>query len=173
VSFGIFLKTLLIKMIVSPIHKELWILGATICTPHAPKCKKCPLNKNCLSAFNVTANRKMKCSIPKKVIPMNFSLIQTEESVLLVKNETDSIWKNLWLPFESKQLKNCIKKFQLISAKEIQHELTHRRLELKLNIYLSSKESEINSNQQYKWIKKDRIVKYGLPKPISKAIDEL
>ena len=148
-------------------------LGATICTPKKPKCNQCPLNKNCLSAFNEMPLIKKKSATPKQVIPMNFSLIQTKQSVLLTKNEVGSIWKNLWLPFESEKLENNVKKFQLSSTYEIQHELTHRRLKLKFNIYSSSKESQINTNQQYKWIKKDKINAYGLPKPISTMINEL
>jgi hypothetical protein len=38
---------------------------------------------------------------------------------------------------------------------------------------MSSKELKIETNQQYKWIKKDRIDEHGLPKPISKVINEL
>ena len=148
-------------------------LGATICTPSNPSCKDCPINTQCLSAFKITPDRKRKAAAAKKVIPMDLSLIQTKQSILLVKNEAASIWKNLWLPFESKLLKNYIQNFKLTSAQEIRHELTHRRLDLRLKIYLSSKESQINTNQQYKWIKKDRIDEYGLPKPISKAIKQL
>jgi len=51
--------------------------------------------------------------------------------------------------------------------------LTHRRLEINLKTYSSLKEQEIETNQTYKWIKKDRIEEYGLPKPISKVIKEL
>ena len=104
---------------------------------------------------------------------MNLSLIQTEKSLLLVKNETDSIWRNLWLPFESRSLKNYLKSFKLVANQKINHELTHRRLEINLKIYTSTKELEIKTNQTYKWIKKDRIEEYGLPKPISKVIKEL
>ena len=93
--------------------------------------------------------------------------------MLLAKNETESIWKNLWLPFKSVSLKNYIQDFQLVSTQEIQHELTHRRLKIILNTYITSDELKINTNQQYKWIKKDRIDDYGLPKPITKVISEL
>ncbi len=147
-------------------------LGATICTPTNPSCKNCPLQNQCESAFNVTINNK-KVSKLKKVIPMNLSLIQTKDSLLLVKNEDSSIWKNLWIPFESRSLKNNASGFKLISSQEIQHELTHRVLNINLNTYLSKRESKIKTNKKYKWIKKDRIDQYGLPKPISKVINEL
>ena len=148
-------------------------LGATICTPSNPSCSKCPVSSQCLSAFKVRSVKKNKAVRVKKVIVMNLSLIQTKKSLLLVKNETDSIWKNLWLPFQSGSIKNHIKNFKLTANKKINHELTHRKLEINLKTYSSAKELEIKTNQTYKWIKKDRIEEYGLPKPFSKVIKEL
>ena len=148
-------------------------LGATICTPSKPSCNECPVNSHCLSAFKVSPIKKNKVASTKKVISMNLSLIQTKKSLLLAKNETESIWKNLWLPFKSVSLKNHVQDFQLISTQEIQHELTHRKLKINLNTYMTSDELKIKTNLQYKWIKKDRIDEYGLPKPISKVISEL
>ena len=148
-------------------------LGATICTPSNPSCSKCPVSSQCLSAFKVRSVKKNKAVRVKKVIVMNLSLIQTEKSLLLMKNETDSIWKNLWLPFQSGSIKNHIKNFKLTANQKINHELTHRKLEINLKTYSSAKELEIKTNQTYKWIKKDRIEEYGLPKPISKVIKEL
>ena len=148
-------------------------LGATICTPSNPSCSKCPVSSQCLSAFKVRSVKKNKAVRVKKVIVMNLSLIQTKKSLLLMKNETDSIWKNLWLPFQSGFIKNHIKNFKLTANQKINHELTHRKLEINLKTYSSAKEVEIKTNQIYKWIKKDRIEEYGLPKPISKVIKEL
>jgi len=148
-------------------------LGATICTPTNPSCKDCPVQNQCASAFNITINKNKRVAKLKKIIPMNLSLIQTKDSLLLVKNEDSSIWKNLWIPFETRSLKNYAGVFKLTSSQEIQHELTHRVLNINLNTYLSESESKINTNKKYKWIKKDRIDQYGLPKPISKVINEL
>jgi len=148
-------------------------LGATICTPTNPSCSICPVNSHCLSAFKVKSIKKNKAVSVKKVIVMNLSLVQTDQSFLLAKNEVDSIWKNLWLPFNSESLKNYAQNFKLISNQKIKHELTHRTLEINLKTYFSLKESEIETNQTYQWIKKDRIDEYGLPKPITKVIKEL
>ena len=148
-------------------------LGATLCKPSNPSCEECPVNSQCLSAFNVSAVKKNKKASVKKVIEMNLSLIQTKKSLLLAKNETDLIWKNLWLPFDSGSIKNHIRNFKLATTQKIKHELTHRTLEINLKTYSALKELEIETNQTYKWIKKDRIEQYGLPKPISKAIKEL
>ena len=148
-------------------------LGATICSPSNPSCGECPISSECLSAFKVDSVKKNKISVAKKVISMNLSLIQTEKSLLLAKNEASSIWKNLWLPFDTESVKNDIKKFKLIADQKINHELTHRKLEINLRTYVSLKELKIETNQTYKWIKKDRIDDYGLPKPISNVIKEL
>ena len=148
-------------------------LGATICTPANPSCGICPVNSQCLSAFKVKSIKKNKAVSAKKVIVMNLSLVQTDQSFLLAKNEVDSIWMNLWLPFNSESLKNYAQNFKLISNQKIKHELTHRTLEINLKTYFSLKESEIETNQTYQWIKKDRIDEYGLPKPITKVIKEL
>ncbi len=148
-------------------------LGATVCSPTNPSCKDCPVQNQCMSAFNVTINKKRKVTQLKKVIPMNLSLIQTEDSLLLVKNEASSIWNNLWIPFESRSLEGYLNNFELTSSQKIQHELSHRKLNINLNTYISANESEIKTNKKYKWIKKDRISEYGLPKPISKVINEL
>jgi A/G-specific adenine glycosylase len=148
-------------------------LGATICTPTNPSCSICPVNSQCLSAFKVKSIKKNKVVSAKKVIVMNLSLVRTDKSFLLTKNEVDSIWKNLWLPFNSVSLKNYAQNFELISNQKIKHELTHRTLEIHLKTYFSSKEYEIKTNQRYQWIKKDRIDEYGLPKPITKVIKEL
>ncbi len=148
-------------------------LGATICTPTNPSCGICPVSSQCLSAFKVKSIKKNKAVSAKKVIVMNLSLVQTDQSFLLAKNEVDSIWKNLWLPFNSESLKNYAQNFKLISNQKIKHELTHRTLEINLKTYFSLKESEIETNQTYQWIKKDRIDEYGLPKPITKVIKEL
>ena len=148
-------------------------LGATICSPSNPSCGECPISSQCFSAFKVDSVKKNKISVAKKVISMNLSLIQTEKSLLLAKNEASSIWKNLWLPFDTESVKNDIKKFKLIADQKINHELTHRKLEINLRTYISLKELKIETNQTYKWIKKDRIDDYGLPKPISNVIKEL
>jgi len=120
-------------------------LGATICTPSNPSCSKCPVSSQCLSAFKVRSVKKNKAVRVKKVIVMNLSLIQTKKSLLLVKNETDSIWKNLWLPFQSGSIKNHIKNFKLTANQKINHELTHRKLEINLKTYSSAKEVEIKT----------------------------
>ena len=149
-------------------------LGATVCTKANPTCYACPLNENCMSAFQVsqqvTINKKAK---NKKVILMKFALVQTKKSLLLTKNNTESIWNSLWVPFDNSKIKSHANKLELKSNEKFRHELTHRSLDLDVNIYFSPKEFKLDTNQKYEWIKKDRIEDYGMPQPITKLIQQL
>ena len=63
--------------------------------------------------------------------------------------------------------------FGIVQIEQISHQLTHRVLDLSINIYKSEKEFKIQTNKNYKWIKKDKIKEYGIPKPINKLMNEL
>ena len=148
-------------------------LGATVCTKANPRCNACPLSKNCLSAFEVPQHVNVKKTKSKKIILMSFALVQTKKSLLLTKNDADSIWSSLWIPFENSKMQSHANKLELTSNEKFRHELTHRSLDLDVNIYFSTREFRLDTNQKYEWIKKDRIDDYGLPKPISNVIKEL
>ena len=148
-------------------------LGATVCTKANPRCNACPLSKNCLSAFEVPQHVNVKKTKSKKIILMSFALVQTKKSLLLTKNDADSIWSSLWIPFENSKMQSHANKLELTSNEKFRHELTHRSLDLDVNIYFSTKEFRLDTNQKYEWIKKDRIEDYGMPKPITKLIQQL
>ena len=119
-------------------------LGATICTPSKPSCNECPVSSHCLSAFKVSPIKRNKVASTKKVISMN--LHPNQKSLLLVKNETESILKTFGFHLNL-FLKNYVQDFQLIGTQEIQHELTHRKLKINLNTYMTSDELKIKTNR--------------------------
>ena len=148
-------------------------LGATVCTQANPLCQTCPLNKDCKSAFSVKPQIKNKTAKAKMTIAMDWSLVLTNHSFLLAKNEESSIWDHLWIPFDDAIIAVHTSKLQLLKQERIRHELTHRSLNLLINIYVSPKEFKIKTNQKYEWIKKDRIQAYGTPQPITKLMSQL
>jgi A/G-specific adenine glycosylase len=148
-------------------------IGATVCTKANPSCQVCPLNEDCMSAFNVEVEVKNNNKKPKKIMMMAFAIVQTEQSFLFRKNEMNSIWSSLWLPFDQLAMKSYMKELKLTQNEKFRHELTHRSLDLNVNVYFSSKEFDLDTNQKYEWIKKDRIDDYGMPKPITKLIQQL
>jgi len=148
-------------------------IGAKVCTKANPSCQVCPLNEDCMSAFNVEVEVKNNNKKPKKIMMMAFAIVQTEQSFLFRKNEMNSIWSSLWLPFDQLAMKSYMKELKLTQNEKFRHELTHRSLDLNVNVYFSSKEFDLDTNQKYEWIKKDRIDNYGMPKPITKLIQQL
>ena len=106
-------------------------------------------------------------------IAMDLSLVLTNHSFLLAKNEEGSIWNHLWIPFDDSIIALHASKLRLLKQERIRHELTHRTLHLSINIYISPKEFKIKTNQKYEWIKKDRIQDYGTPQPITKLMSQL
>jgi len=148
-------------------------LGATVCSPSNPNCTQCPIKIECESAFKVKPQVKLARKDTKKVVSIEFALFQTSAAVLLSKNIEGSIWNNLWLPFERMALQNMEDEVTYMEQIKMTHELTHRTFKLTFHIFKSSKQFKPRTNQQYEWVKKDRIEFYGMPKPITKVISQL
>lgn len=76
-------------------------LGATVCTPSAPKCDNCPLIRQCFaSAQGLTAALPVKS---KKIVVkerwFNYFFLQYEDTVWIEKRGSGDIWENLHQPF--------------------------------------------------------------------------
>lgn len=73
-------------------------LGATICKRSKPKCKSCPLQKNCKAyaenKTNLLPTPKPKKTIPKKETTM--LIIRMGNEILLQKRPQTGIWAGLW-----------------------------------------------------------------------------
>ena len=73
-------------------------IGATLCTPKAPLCPECPLNKNCLAFkendFQLPSSKKPI----KKDVYLEFSLYKDGPRYFLAQTEALGFWKKLWMP---------------------------------------------------------------------------
>ena len=147
-------------------------LGATICSARSPKCINCPVNNSCINSFkNFEMKAKTKKERPKKKI--SFVLAYSEDSFLLFKKNGNSFWQSLWVPYDkdSHNESNLFK--QPIKRKKINfnHLLSHLELDITVEKFEYKRPFEIKTNLEYKWINKDRIHNYGLPKPIKTIIE--
>lgn len=122
-------------------------LGALICTPRQPNCRKCPLNNSCAAlASKKTTLIPFKTGKQKPVQKyFNYAFILKGNECLLYKR-TSGIWKNLYEPplMETNQraewteiLERLKEEYSLPLRKlvvipepvyETQHQLTHRRI---------------------------------------------
>jgi len=147
-------------------------LGANVCLKQEPKCVNCPLNKNCLSAFKASESIAAKRPLQKKKINLKFYLFRDQESFLAQKNETLSIWNGLWiLPTEIPQnYKNICKNFEEI---KITHQLSHRILNIMFIVCRIDELITPLTNHQCKTVKINNYSSLGMPKPITKLLEEL
>lgn len=156
-------------------------LGATICKKQ-PLCEQCPQQSDC-QAFE----QQLTDTIPLKtrrikVKKRHMHLLHLEhdgDSFLIQRGEGD-IWAQMWcLPelLDSEAIDawcdtHCgLPDAAIESERTIQHQLTHRRLHIKISrIRLKTKPKKL-SKLKGVWYKKDKFIG-GLPKPINQLIKE-
>jgi A/G-specific adenine glycosylase len=142
-------------------------IGATLCTPQNPECSRCPLSANCNSAFLKTETIKSKKIIDLKTIKMELSLFEADQEILLRKIEDQEIWRGLWsLPYTN-EYSSKIRSYKI---DKIKHRLSHRILEININLKKVTKKFIPKNNFQYQWVKVNDVENIALPKPIKKII---
>ncbi|MDG2434501.1 MAG: A/G-specific adenine glycosylase [Gammaproteobacteria bacterium] len=159
-------------------------LGATICLPRNPNCKKCPCIIDCF-AYQEDLTDSLptkKVSKEKKSVSENILIIKFEDgSFLLEKRHNDGIWGGLWslpqLNIKEDPLiwcKNNLSNRVILSKKleAIKHTFSHYHLNMHpTEINLEGKFT--NPNKRIQSFKKSDINKLGLAAPIKKIINSL
>lgn len=87
----------------SRFNQAMMELGATICTPRAPRCESCPLSRDCAAhAWADVESYPRPEPKPKTVaVRLVTALIEAEGQVLLEQVTSGAFWRGLWLfPFE-------------------------------------------------------------------------
>ena len=79
-------------------NQALMELGATVCTPHAPKCTQCPLADLCVAySLGVQAERPVKT--PKAEIPhhtVTAAILQRDGQVLIAQRPPEGLLGGMW-----------------------------------------------------------------------------
>ena len=147
-------------------------LGATKCVSRNPSCEECPLVESCQSAFkDFKLNKKDKKD--KSIKKIFFTLAHSKESFLLFKKNEKTFWESLWVPYDNQNQKksNIFKEPYKSSTKNFNHALSHMNLDITIEIFDYKTPFKINTNLEHKWVNKDQINKFGLPKPIKTIIE--
>ena len=128
-------------------------IGATLCTPKAPLCPECPLNRNCL-AFKKNDFRLPSTKKPiKKDVYLEFSLYKDGPRYFLAQTEALGFWKKLWMPPVK-----IVNKFNATSK----HALSHRHIHFRFKQI-----TNLPTDMKGKWFSKKDLANIALPKPIS------
>ena len=147
-------------------------LGATHCSKSKPDCDVCPVSNDCYSAFEkFTSNTSLKKAIQKPTVKLNLILPYTKNEILMHKKKACEYWESLWIPIDGNEIK--IKGKQKYSKIKINHPLSHLNLDMKIKAFEIDKKYDLDSNLEYKWIKKSKVNEYAMPTPIKKVVSAL
>ena len=152
-------------------------LGATICVPHKPHCKSCPVSRNCKSnLYNDQASFPQKKA--KKIRPeksLAFLIYRNNKGgVYLTKRPKKGVWAGLWSFEECEDtetaITSAIKEHNLeasilFSLPKFKHSFTHYHLWIRPIIVNSPglKKGYYSTNQ----------LALGIPAPVKKIISML
>ena len=147
-------------------------LGATHCSKSKPNCNVCPVSNDCYSAFKEVSNKaSLRKAIQKPTVKLNFILPYTKNEILMHKKQAPEYWESLWIPIDGNEVK--IKGNQRYSKIKVNHPLSHLNLDMKIKAFEIDKKYDLDSNLEYKWIKKSKVNEYAMPTPIKKVVSAL
>jgi len=147
-------------------------LGATHCSKSRPDCDLCPVSNDCGSAFEEIPNKEnLRKTIQKPTVKLNFILPHTRNEVLMHKKKASEYWESLWIPVDGNEVK--IKSNQKHSKIKVNHPLSHLNLDMKIKTFEIDKKYDLDTNLEYKWIKKSKVDEYAMPTPIKKVVSAL
>jgi A/G-specific adenine glycosylase len=147
-------------------------LGATHCSKSRPRCDLCPVSNDCYSAFEEVTNKvSLRKAIQKPTVKLNFILPYTKNEILMHKKQASEYWESLWIPIDGNEVK--IKGDQKYSKIRVNHPLSHLNLDMKIKAFEIDKKYDLETNLEYKWIKKSKVNEYAMPTPIKKVVSTL
>jgi A/G-specific adenine glycosylase len=167
-------------------NSALMELGATICTPRAPKCPSCPLRKFCKAA-----KTGLQDSIPqpRKTKPTpeftRWTICISQSNRWLIERRPDKgRWARLW-QFPTIEAKNGNPTPAIIAHQigipirnlrpigELRHALTHRKYIFKAFTAKASGSDTIKSGPTRRWINLSELNSYPLSRPQTKIAEML
>lgn len=148
------------------INQAFMELGATICTPLAPTCFLCPLQKNCV-AYKESLISDLPLKKPKRnneIWQWNVEIFEKNGKLAFIKNEyAPFLKKQLILPGKVQKKALAPKKF------DFQHAITHHKIYVKITRKRSKFSKKQNDN--FVWISRKQLKEKVPLSLIQKAID--
>lgn len=155
-------------------------LGATVCTPSAPKCTKCPFSNQCTALKNnmieLLPIKSKKIVVKQRYF--NYIILQHNDNIWVHKRQKGDIWENLHEPYliETTQpadietllnnpLLTHIHPNRLKFITQSKQKLTHQQLNTTFYLLIINDLSEINITHGW-WINNHVIKKIAFPKTL-------
>jgi A/G-specific adenine glycosylase len=170
-------ERLLPKKRVGDFNSALMELGATLCTPRAPKCLLCPVQKHC-AAFAAGVAEKIPAPPQKKIRPIErrWTLAITHKNRWLIEQRPPrGRWASMWQfitiaadkaqpTAESLSQRLGLKLCDLRPLGSLQHDLTHRRYEFQVLVCRAARAPAALPKDR-RWVGLDGLSDFPLPRP--------
>ena len=170
-------EELLPKKRVGDFNSALMELGATICTPRAPKCLLCPVQKHCAAlAANIVDQIPPRPARKIRPIERRWTLaIKNQNRYLIEQRPPRGRWASMWQfitieaqdkspTAESLSQRVGVKLCDLRRIGALQHDLTHRRYQFEV-LSCRAKSSKKVLPQSRRWVGLDGLSDFPLPRP--------
>lgn len=162
-------------------------LGATVCTPKNPDCRRCPVSSECWAYRNRATDRlpRKKTRANRRTKSTRFVMVIDESLGLLLEcRPPQGIWGGLWsFPEYSGNLEDLPQWFnqrysvQILVERELEqfhHDFTHFRLSITpLLARTTDTEDRYVNNLKFEFIPIDMPLDRGVPAPVAELIQRL
>jgi A/G-specific adenine glycosylase len=149
-------------------NQALMELGALICTPHAPDCAHCPLQKECTSSFMPHKKGSMPPFKQGKTkvqdVALHFHVIHQNGRILMQQRPDHGIWGGLWTfpsseaPWEGSINNDVIPEplDQCLIARgpcgtSVKHLLSHRRFHVQFWLWSCPEDCTLEMGEWHRW----------------------
>ncbi len=172
------------KRALSAYTQGLMDLGATVCTPRAPACARCPVAEDCVARMT-GRTATLPTPRPRRALPerrQHFLLALADRDVLLVKRPSSGVWGGLWcLPGIEESANALVEAARfgrpLSGAVEhlppIEHTFTHFRLSIVPVCVRLERVASTPAPQGTLWLPLDEARSAALPAPIGRLLFEM
>lgn len=143
-------------------------LGATVCTPKSPRCGECPLEAMCLARAEGRQEQLPVKAARVKVAErtLRYLIIENARGEILLHRRTGrDIWQGLWEPLEVGA------SHKMVAEHVVSHRLTHRLLRIEIGRG-GMDDVPQSLTEDYRWVAREELVHYALPKPFTKVLPQ-
>ncbi len=159
-------------------------LGATICTPSAPKCAQCPVHADCV-ALRENLVAQLPETRPAKALPereVHALIVRDQDGrTLLQRRAATGVWASLWSLPEAHGIDDAQRWLDRHAAAgsfdalpTIRHTFSHFRLRIHPLLGQEGRARDaIGDNDDLRWHADGQLGDIALPAPIRKLLEEL
>jgi len=186
-QFQLLADELLVKEESAAYNQAIMDLGATVCTPLAPKCEDCPLRKHCIAfkqgLIHMLPVKAKKLTVKKRYF--HYVLLIYNGRIWIRKRTAKDIWQNLYEPvlIESERpldtqslvahewFKSLELPANVVYEGSLTQRLTHQLIETRF-FTLQMKEASVISGTQGEWVSFNELKNYPFPKTLVSFLEK-